>query len=170
MACCLTAPSHYLNQCWLIIRSSGIHLPPFTEIGLKITYLKLKWNLPGGQWVNYTVHPKNHTWFMFIVLCSGLVSINCTHYLQGYFTGTGASETTLKDMGEWGITLGMDSANKRWHYNMYNVKLYLTGWTHTPTILPESIKSTESENQCRVFELWSSVIKVACPHVSNLKS
>ena len=28
MACCLTAPSHYLNQCWLIIslRSCGIHL------------------------------------------------------------------------------------------------------------------------------------------------
>ena len=29
MACCLTAPSHYLNQCWLIIsivRPSGIHL------------------------------------------------------------------------------------------------------------------------------------------------
>ena len=28
MACCLMAPSHYLNQCWLIrsVRSSGIHL------------------------------------------------------------------------------------------------------------------------------------------------
>ena len=26
MACCLTAPSHYLNQCWLIITSSDVHL------------------------------------------------------------------------------------------------------------------------------------------------
>ena len=44
MACCLTAPSHYLNQCWLIIskvRSSDAHLrasslvipqPSITEI------------------------------------------------------------------------------------------------------------------------------------------
>ena len=58
MACCLTAPSHYLNQCWLIIiRSSGIHLrailqekpqPSVTEISLKISYLKFCSNLPGA--------------------------------------------------------------------------------------------------------------------------
>ena len=29
MACCLMAPSHYLNQCWLII--SGIHLRTFSQ-------------------------------------------------------------------------------------------------------------------------------------------
>ena len=57
-ACCLTAPSHYLNQCndLASVKSSGIHLravsweiphPPFTKISLKITYLKLNWNLPG---------------------------------------------------------------------------------------------------------------------------
>ena len=27
MACCLTAPSHYLNQCWLIISKVQWHLP-----------------------------------------------------------------------------------------------------------------------------------------------
>ena len=56
MACCLTAPSHYLNQCWLII--SGIHLrailqeipePSVTEISLKITYLKYCSNLLGAN-------------------------------------------------------------------------------------------------------------------------
>ena len=66
MACCLTAPSQYLNQYWLIIthssvRSRGIHLraisyeipqPPFTKISLKITYLKLNWNLPGANEFN----------------------------------------------------------------------------------------------------------------------
>ena len=26
MACCLTAPSHYLTQCWSSVRSCGIHL------------------------------------------------------------------------------------------------------------------------------------------------
>ena len=61
MACCLTAPSHYLNQCWLIIsivRSSVIHLsamsqeipqPPSTKISLKIIYLKLHSKLLGAN-------------------------------------------------------------------------------------------------------------------------
>ena len=32
MACCLTAPSHYLNHCWLIIgRSSDIHLRALSQ-------------------------------------------------------------------------------------------------------------------------------------------
>ena len=63
MACCLTAPSHYLNQ-WNYepmkssVRSSGIHLraisweipqPPFAKVSLKITYLKSNWNLPGAS-------------------------------------------------------------------------------------------------------------------------
>ena len=56
MACCLTAPSHYLNQCWLII--SCIHLrtisqeipqPSTTRISLKIIYLKFNLNLPGAN-------------------------------------------------------------------------------------------------------------------------
>ena len=45
MAWCSQAPSHYLNQCWLII--SKVLWPPYTKISLKITYIKLNWNLPG---------------------------------------------------------------------------------------------------------------------------
>ena len=63
MACCLTAPSHYLNQCWLIISkvlwhssegnfvrdtSATIHTW-FTKIGLKITNLNSTLNLPGAN-------------------------------------------------------------------------------------------------------------------------
>ena len=47
MACCMTAPNHYLQQC-SSVRSSGIHLreisqnipqSPITRINLKITYI-----------------------------------------------------------------------------------------------------------------------------------
>ena len=33
MACCLTAPSHYLNQCWLIISEVQRHSPERTFMG-----------------------------------------------------------------------------------------------------------------------------------------
>ena len=51
------APSHYLNQCWLITSKVQCHsfraiwkeisLPSFTKISLKITSLKFHPNLPG---------------------------------------------------------------------------------------------------------------------------
>ena len=55
MACCLMAPSHYLNQCWLIIstihwQSSEGHFtrdtPAINHFRLKITDLKFQSNLP----------------------------------------------------------------------------------------------------------------------------
>ena len=56
MTCCLTAPSHYLNQCWLIISKVEWHLmassqempqPSITEIICKIKYLNFHSNFPG---------------------------------------------------------------------------------------------------------------------------
>ena len=60
MACCLTAPSHYLNQCWLIISKvlwpGGFHVRAISQempqssiakICLKITCLKFHSNFPG---------------------------------------------------------------------------------------------------------------------------
>ena len=57
MACCLMAPSHYLNRHWLIIsKSSDIYIraiaqqmpqPSITKIHLKITYPKFHLNFPG---------------------------------------------------------------------------------------------------------------------------
>ena len=64
IACCLTAPSHYPNQCWLIIREfqwnspegnfmrlSEIPLLSIKKIWLKITISKISFNFPRGQWV-----------------------------------------------------------------------------------------------------------------------
>ena len=64
MACCLMAPSHYLNQCWLIINevqwqlpdmraiSQEMPQPSVAKISLKftwITFLKFASNLPGAN-------------------------------------------------------------------------------------------------------------------------
>ena len=59
MACCLTAPSHYLNQCWLIISQVLWHSPEDNLIGiardiypwyqLKITDRRLQLHLPGAN-------------------------------------------------------------------------------------------------------------------------
>ena len=59
MACCLTAPSHYLNQCWLIISEiQDIHIgelsqempqPSITKMCLKITCLRIHSNFPGAN-------------------------------------------------------------------------------------------------------------------------
>ena len=59
MACCLMAPSHYLNQCWLIISKALWHSSEGnftgddsainTKICLKITNLKLNQKLLGAN-------------------------------------------------------------------------------------------------------------------------
>ena len=56
MACCLTAPSHYLNQNWLIINEVHWHVTygncPQTILNIKITYLKILLLLPGTNGLN----------------------------------------------------------------------------------------------------------------------
>ena len=57
MACCLTAPSHHLNQCRLIISEvqcqshdvnfTKIPMPSATEISLKIIWIESYWDLQG---------------------------------------------------------------------------------------------------------------------------
>ena len=66
MACCLTAPSHYLNQCWLIISkflwhpSEGITLRKSEETNeqnkIENYIFKIASRSPRGQWVNNGVH------------------------------------------------------------------------------------------------------------------
>ena len=54
MACCLTASSHYLNQCWLISKVQWQHrtvsqeMPSITELSLEITYLTLHSDVSWG--------------------------------------------------------------------------------------------------------------------------
>ena len=62
MACCLTVPSHYLNQCWLIISEVQWHLYQgnFTRDASIINHWnlfenymsKISFKFPRGQWVN----------------------------------------------------------------------------------------------------------------------
>ena len=60
MACCMRAPSHYLNQCWLIISEVQWHSyegnftrDALTIISLKTTYLKFHSNCPGANELNH---------------------------------------------------------------------------------------------------------------------
>ena len=62
MACCLAAPSHYLNQCWLVISKVSWHSPQCTTIKYlwdtnmynknKNYIFKLPSRSPRGQWFN----------------------------------------------------------------------------------------------------------------------
>ena len=66
MACCLTAPSHYLNQCWLIIRGVLWHTSESSFAGIaqgidsgyefEKDILKNIFKSPRGQWVKLPVH------------------------------------------------------------------------------------------------------------------
>ena len=64
MACCLAAPSHYLNQCchvssvrfrdiWLRGISQEITQPSVTKVSLKIDYPKFHLNLPGANKLSF---------------------------------------------------------------------------------------------------------------------
>ena len=74
MACCLTAPSHYLNQCWLIIRGVLWHTSESSFAGIaqgidsgyefEKDILKNIFKSPRGQWVNGSTL---HLWTVDIV-------------------------------------------------------------------------------------------------------
>ena len=65
MACCLTAPSHYLNQCWLIIRKAQWYSSEDnfrSDISatnhwnkLENCSYKIHWNLPGANELTSTL-------------------------------------------------------------------------------------------------------------------
>ena len=61
MACCLAAPSHYLNQCWLIISEVLWHFLKaisqkmlYSWYGLENCLFKMTATSPRGQWVKLT--------------------------------------------------------------------------------------------------------------------
>ena len=67
MACCLMAPSHYLNQCWLIISEvqytfilGQFHKRCLNHQSLKSVWklhIKISFKFPRGQWVKYDQVP-----------------------------------------------------------------------------------------------------------------
>ena len=91
MACCLTAPSHYMSQCWLIISEVQWHLfiwGQFHKIYLSDQSLRQIWKIskisfkyPRDQWVNMThgiviklkhwilsIHPAHLGWRQYILV------------------------------------------------------------------------------------------------------
>ena len=70
MACCLTAPSHYLNQCWLITRGVLWHTSESSFAGIaqgidsgyefEKDILKNIFKSPRGQWVKGTLVMQIH--------------------------------------------------------------------------------------------------------------
>ena len=79
MACCLTAPSHYLNQCWLIIRKVEWYASKgkFTRDNSAINhwnYLanqvpRISFKFPRGQWVKRKITVSKGVWTHWTVLC-----------------------------------------------------------------------------------------------------
>ena len=65
MACCLTAPSHYLNQCWLVISKvqwespQGNFTREFSVINHYNYLFKISWKSPRGQWVISYLYAEN---------------------------------------------------------------------------------------------------------------
>ena len=92
MACCLTAPCHYLNPCWLVINwvqwhssEGNFSQPPITKISLKITYLKFHKVFPGvienEQDISSQVSFKIYTFEIAAISPRG-------QWVNGYFTVT----------------------------------------------------------------------------------
>ena len=95
MTCRLTAPSHYLNQCWPIISGVQWHSPETNFTGSvqnmnswsefeKYTYKTLP-HLP-GEWVNTLRH--GHRWSLF-----------CKRHFQMHFLG--AKQATSHYLNQW---------------------------------------------------------------------
>ena len=87
MACCLTAPSHYLNQCWPII--SHVLWHPLqgnftmklniaiTDMPLKNYYFNITAISPRGQWVKFSVDCSTdvQTWHISIICILSICNI-----------------------------------------------------------------------------------------------
>ena len=92
MACCLTAPSHYLNQCWLIIRGVLWHTSESSFAGIaqgiesgyefEKDILKNIFKSPRGQWVKKAKNPLTMTtWDCFqrdLQILHTIIFKNCT--------------------------------------------------------------------------------------------
>ena len=92
LACCLTAPSHYLNQCWLIISEVLWHAPQrnFTAIDqVDILYNELEnYNFEitatslRGQWVKDCIVQ----WLLYARFTADVSSLSCeSTQFRGHF-------------------------------------------------------------------------------------
>ena len=88
MACCLTAPSHYLNQCWLIISkvlwhsSEDIIIRRFEDTNqyskIENYIFKMTLRSPRDQWVKWLVST-----YCWVLPCT---TSALTRFMQGTFS------------------------------------------------------------------------------------
>ena len=89
MACCLTAPSHYLNQCWLLISDVSWHSSEnnvtvssqaiILHNNFENDVLKIPATSPRGQWVKPTTTSPRSQWVN--TAHHGIFTINHFQYL-----------------------------------------------------------------------------------------
>ena len=100
MACCLTAPSHHLNQCWPIISEVLQHSPEsnFTGNAPDIYHwydfendsFKFRAASPRGQWVNAMTNiGQDQFWIPFLVMTTLMLSA----------TGLGSKKVPIFPLG-----------------------------------------------------------------------
>ena len=90
MAGCLTTPSHYMNQCWLIISKVEWHLSKgkFTSDNSAINHwnylqdwvLKIPFKFSRGQWVQIYLRPLQYRMGEWLYQNPNSRNVNTTHY------------------------------------------------------------------------------------------
>ena len=138
MACCLMAPNHYLNQCWLIISKVQWHPSEcsFTRDTsaishwnqLEIFLSKIFFKSPRGQWVNMLLATScafyhNNDNFFFISLGSLLRSFIWSRQLQGCHPQRVIFELTHWPLGDF---IPLHAKFFRGNINMYILCHYST--------------------------------------------
>ena len=155
MACCLTAPSHYLNQCWLIISKLHLHssegnfirdtTASIAKVCLKIAYKKIDWNLPGANEWSYVKY------YSFIIVCL------CYEYILHFL-----SPILLCQTYNWGIVAQLNRLKSFW----CNVAFILVLWAHFPdnrdSMLEINQTSIQLENVRSMCDLCRSHSDIEC--------
>ena len=158
MACCLMAPSHYLNQCWLVITKiqwRQFHKPSITKIGLKMTFMQL--NLPGASELILSL--------MFIIvlfifcLSKHLIGVALEHYCVVWCElwqsrGVDCGETTWTCGRWWGeyCPEGEIRAQLAWYPPM---KKHNSPWTWIKLQITWQVSSSDSFSALKYIDYGS---------------
>ena len=88
MSCCLTAPSHYLNQYWLIISNVlWCSLMAISQISLKISILDVRLKITNSR---SQPHLPVASGLNYCILCRSILYIHCGMSQLWYFPEAGS--------------------------------------------------------------------------------
>ena len=136
MACCLTAPSHYLNQCWLIISKAQWHsyrriaqeIPQSssTKISLKFTDAKFHQDLPEVNELKYFIHAVTETILFDVnwLFCEPVNVLDaCSHW--NYNAGYGRGPILLSQAAPQVVTMTPFSATHNDKFDIMKTRFSL---------------------------------------------